>query len=197
MKSGTKIRFGIHPDFAFMTFDDAINDREAKPNPFDLPKIKNTGNPVSDRKEYLEALEDHDDRTGVLLLPAGLKRATCPVEEIPFLSNGERKTLANPDEIALEVARRVNPDHYAQLWDKALKEVKQEIARLGRPLATQSIGAIDNLLGEYDPSTFDEEQFIHKELQADAALYRDPKFLEGLRALLDRSVPDFRQPAGF
>jgi hypothetical protein len=77
---------------------------------------------------------------------------------------------------------------------KPLRDVKDEIARLGRPLAPQSIEAIDRLLGTYDASTFDEEQFIHKELQADAALYRDPRFLEGLSALLDQRVPDFRVP---
>jgi hypothetical protein len=75
-----------------------------------------------------------------------------------------------------------------------LKDVKDEIALLGRPLAPQSIDAIDQLLGTYDASTFDEERFIHKELQADAALYRDPRFMEGLSALLDQRVPDFRVP---
>jgi len=142
----------------------------------------------------LEAIEDHDDRTGALLLPEGLELATCPVEEIPSVSERERKILAEPDEIALEVTRKVDPDHYAHLWGKPLRDVKHEIARLGRPLAPQSIAAIDHLLGTYDTSTFDEERFIHKELRADAALYRDPRFLEGLSALLDQRVPDFRLP---
>jgi len=162
--------------------------------PFGLPKIQKTGDPASDKKAYLEALEDHDDRTGALLLPAGLEWATCPVEEIPAVSERERKTLSEPDEIALEVTRRVDPDNYAHLWGKPLRDVKHEIARLGRPLAPQSINAIDHLLGTYDPSTFDEERFIHKELRADAALYRDPRFLEGLSALLGQRVPDFRHP---
>ena len=72
--------------------------------------------------------------------------------------------------------------------------MKDDIARLGRPLAPQSIDAIDRLLGTYDASTFNEEQFINKELWADAALYRDPRFLEGLNAQLNQRVPDFRQP---
>ena len=130
----------------------------------------------------------------MLLLPAGLKWATCPVEEIPSVSERERKTLAEPDEIALEVTQRVDPDTYAHLWGKPLRDVKHEIARLGRPLAPQSIGAVDHLLGTYNPSSFNEERFIHKELRADAALYRDPRFLEGLSALLDQRVPDFRHP---
>ncbi|MBW1850036.1 MAG: enoyl-CoA hydratase/isomerase family protein [Deltaproteobacteria bacterium] len=162
--------------------------------PFGLPKIQNTGDPASDKKKYLEALEDHDDRTGALLLPAGLEWATCPEEEIPSVSERDRKTLAEPDEIALEVTRRVDPDHYAHLCGKPLRDVKHEIAPLGRPLAPQSIDAIDYLLGNYDASTFDEERFIHKELRADAALYRDPRFLEGLSALLEQRVPDFRHP---
>ncbi len=161
---------------------------------FDLPKIQKTGDPASDKKEYFETLEDHDDRTGLLLLPEGLEWATCSVEEITSASERERKTLAESEEIALEVTRRVNPDHYAHLWGKPLRDVKHEIAQLGRPLAPQSIDAIDHLLATYDPSTFDEERFIHKELRADAALYRDPRFLEGLSALLDQRVPDFRHP---
>jgi len=159
--------------------------------PFGLPKIQKTGDPALDKKKYLEAIEDHDDRTGALLLPEGLELATCPVEEIPSVSERERKILAEPDEIALEVTRRLDPDHYAHLWGKPLKDVKHEIVRLGRPLAPQSIAAIDHLLETYDTSTFNEERFIHKELQADAALYRDPRFLEGLSALLDQRVPDF------
>ncbi|MFC1532286.1 enoyl-CoA hydratase-related protein [Thermodesulfobacteriota bacterium] len=159
--------------------------------PFGLPKIQNTMDPDSDKKKYLEALEDNDDRTGALLLPEGLELATCPVEKIPSVSEREMKTLAEPDEIALEVTRRVDPDHYTDLWGKPLRDVEHEIARLGRPLAPQSIDAIDHLLGTYDISTFDEERFINKELRADAALYRDPRFLEGLSALLEQRVPDF------
>jgi enoyl-CoA hydratase/carnithine racemase len=160
--------------------------------PFGLPKIRKTGDPNSDKNEYLEALEEHDDEAGALLLPEGLKSATCPMEELPSLIEGERKTLADPDKIAREVTRRVDPDQYKQLWGKPLKEVKKEMARLGRPLAPQSIDAIDRLLETYDASTFDEERFIHQELSADAALYRDPRFLEGLSAQLEQRVPDFR-----
>ena len=162
--------------------------------PFSLPKMKKTGDPDSDRGRYLVAMEDHDEKTGAILLPAGLEWATCRAEESPTVFEKERGNLAEPGEIALEVSRRVDPSNYAHLWGKPLKDVKDEIARLGRPLAPQSIDAIDQLLGTYDPSTFDEERFIHKELQADAALYRDPRFMEGLSALLDQRVPDFRVP---
>ena len=47
---------------------------------------------------------------------------------------------------------------------------------------------------EFEASVFDEEQFVRKEMEADAALYRDPRFLEGLRSMLDQRVPDFRVP---
>jgi enoyl-CoA hydratase/carnithine racemase len=162
--------------------------------PFDLPKRRNTGNPDSDKKAYEKTLEEHDDRTGALLLPKALNWATRPEEEILLPAERERKNLVELDEILREVNRRVNPDHYARLWGKPLKDVKHEIARVGRPLAPQSIDAIDRLLETYDASSFDEEAFIHKELWADAALYRDPRFMEGLSAQLEQRVPDFRDP---
>ena len=141
--------------------------------------------------DALESLEDHDDMTGALLLKKGLEWATCPEDEIPSIGERERKILAEPDEIAIEVERRANPDQYAHLWGKPLQDVKDEITRLGRPLAPQSIDAIDWLLGTYDASTFDEERFVREELRADAALYRDPRFLEGLSALMEQRVPNF------
>ena len=160
--------------------------------PFNLPNMRKTGDLASDKMAYLKALEEHDDRTGNLLLPKGLKSATCPEEEIPSVREGERKILAEPDEVTLEVNRRADPYQYKPFWGKPLKDVEDEMARLGRPLAPQSIRAIDRFLDAYDASTFDEEQFIHQELLADAALYREPRFLEGLSALLEQRVPDFR-----
>lgn len=162
--------------------------------PFSLPRKQKTGDPASDQRAYLEAMEDHDAKTGENLLPPALDWATLPALDIPTISEKERKVLAEPEEIALEVSRRVDPDNYSHLWGKPLKDVKDEIARLGRPLAPQSIEAIDRLLQIYDDSAFDEEEFIKEELRADAALYRDPRFLEGLSALLDQRVPDFRVP---
>ena len=162
--------------------------------PFGLPKKQKTGHTASDKKKYLELLEDHDDQTGALMLPEGLKWATCPIQAVSPASERERKTLVEPEEIALEVSRRADPYNYARIWGKPLRDVKHEIDRLGRPLAPQSIDAIDRLLGTYDASTFNEEQFINEELWADAELYRDPRFLEGLIAQLDQRVPDFRQP---
>ncbi len=160
--------------------------------PFGLPKKQKTGNPEKDNKEYLKALEDHDDRTGPLMLAAGLDCATCPVEEIQLVGKSERKNLVEPEEMEREVRRRVNTHNYAHLRGKPLKGVTREISAIGRPLAPQSIQAIDRLLESYDAAAFDEEAFIRKELRADAALYRDPRFLEGLSAQLNQRVPDFR-----
>ncbi len=159
--------------------------------PFELPKIQRAGSDA-ERLSYSNALQEHDKRTGAILLPEGLKWATFPHEEIQRTFGMERKRLAEPEKIAMEVDRRANPDNYAHLWGKSLKDVKHEIDRLGRPLAPQSINAIECLMNNYDPLVFDEEEFVYKELWADAALYRDPRFLEGLSASLDHRVPDFR-----
>jgi len=162
--------------------------------PFGLPKWTKTGTPHENEKRYLAVLEDHNDRTGLILLPKGLELATCPVEEIPVVEEDDKMTLATKDEIDLEVKRRVNPDTYSRLWGKSLKEVRESIAKIGRPLAPQSIRALDSLFEDYDPSSFDENAFVEKELEADAALYRDPRFLEGLTAMLEQRVPNFKNP---
>jgi hypothetical protein len=75
-----------------------------------------------------------------------------------------------------------------------LKAIKEDIAKIGRPLAPQSIRALDTLFEGYDASSFDENAFVKKELEADAALYRDPRFLEGLTAMLEQRVPNFKSP---
>jgi hypothetical protein len=76
---------------------------------------------------------------------------------------------------------------------KPLKEAGEEIARLGRPLAPQSVEALKGLLSSYDPSGFDEFAFVKREADADARLYRDPKFRPGLTATLEQKVADFRE----
>ena len=102
--------------------------------------------------------------------------------------------MASREQIAREVSIRIDPENYAHIRRRPLREVQEEIVSLGRPLAPQSIKAIDTLLEIYHPSTYDEKSFIEEELKADAALYRDPKFLEGLNAMLEQRVPDFREP---
>ncbi|MBE9571036.1 MAG: hypothetical protein IMF11_10435, partial [Proteobacteria bacterium] len=63
----------------------------------------------------------------------------------------------------------------------------------GRPLAPQSIEALTRLLEGYDPSKFDENSFVKREMEADAGLYRDTKFRAGLIATLEQRVADYRE----
>lgn len=162
--------------------------------PFPFPKRLRTADPQADRKRYLEDLEISNHKTGMLLLPRALEMAVCPQEAIPSLEDKDKKILITPAVIAEEVERRVDPTNYSHLWNRPLKDVKGEIEKIGRPLASQSILATERLLADYNPQSFDEQEFVIKELEADAALYRDPTFLEGLKATLEQRVPDFRNP---
>jgi enoyl-CoA hydratase/carnithine racemase len=154
-----------------------------------FPKMKKTGDSKADRAVYGEALESHDEETGMALLPRALEIATCPVDEIPMMK--EPVTLAEEPEIAGEVKRRQDPNTYAHIRGKPFKEVGEEIAKLGRPLAPQSVRALSDLLGSYSPSGFDEFGFVKREADADARLYRDPRFRAGLTATLEQKVADF------
>jgi hypothetical protein len=71
--------------------------------------------------------------------------------------------------------------------------VKEEMVRIGRPLAPQSIDALDNLFKGYDPSKFDESTFVKNEAHADSMLYRDARFRAGLIATLEQRVADYRE----
>jgi len=160
--------------------------------PFPFPKRQRSDDPEADKKAFLEALEVNNERTGMLLLPKGLELATCPEQEIRRVREDERITLATKDAIMEEVNKRKNPETYASLWGKPLREVKEEIANLGRPLASQSVEALSELIGSYDPSRFDEASFVQEEMKADAGLYRDPRFRAGLVATLEQRVADYR-----
>ena len=160
--------------------------------PFTFPKRQRTDDPDADKAKYQEDLETHNDETGMLLLPKGLELGTCPAKEIPKVGDKERKTLAIKEDISLEVTRRKDPENYSELWGKPLREVKDEMAKMGRPLAPQSIEALTNLLEGYDPPKFDENSFVEKEMKADARLYRDPRFRAGLIATLEQKVGDYR-----
>jgi enoyl-CoA hydratase/carnithine racemase len=157
-----------------------------------FPRMKKTDDRETDKRQYSEELEVHNHQTGLLLLPAGLQIATCPQEKIPVLKEHERATLATKEDIAAEVERRKNPENYSGLWGKPLRDEKDAMSRLGRPLAPQSIKALDGLLDEYEPSSFNEIAFVEKEMKADASLYRDPRFRAGLIGTLEQKVADFR-----
>ena len=159
------------------------------PVDFPFPKKNN-----ENHQAYALLLEKHDYDTGLLMLPRALELATCAKAEIPTVSRENRKSMASRKDIDREVKNRMNPDHYSHIRNQRLKDVQGEITRLGRPLAPQSIAALEGLLHTFTSSTYNEEHFIHEELKADAALYRDPKFMAGLTAMLEQRVPDFREP---
>ncbi len=161
--------------------------------PFPFPKRQKTGDREADKTAYLEALETHDNETGKLLLPKALEIATCPEENIPKVDEKERPILATKEDVDREVARRKDPENYSHLWGKSLREVKDEIVGTGRPLAPQSIDALNRLLYDYDPLRFDEHQFVQREMTADARLYRDTKLRAGLVATLEQSIANYRE----
>ena len=161
------------------------------PSPF--PKRQKTGDREADKAAYLEALETHDNETGKLLLPKALEIATCPEEDVPKVDEKERLILTSKENVDREVARRKDPENYSHLWGKSLREVKDEIVGTGRPLAPQSIEALNKLLEDYDPLRFDEHQFVQREMTADARLYRDTKFRAGLVATLEQSIANYRE----
>jgi enoyl-CoA hydratase/carnithine racemase len=160
--------------------------------PFSFPKRQKTDDPEADKAAYLQALETHNHETGMMLLPKALEIATCAEEEIPVVGDKDRATLASKEEVLQEVERRKDPEKYSGLWGKPLKEVKEEMKKMGRPLAPQSVERLTNLLEGYDPSVFEEVSFVQKEMEADARLYRDPRFRAGLIATLEQRVADYR-----
>jgi len=160
--------------------------------PFSFPRREKTDDPDADKARYQESLEVHGEQTGLLLVPKALELAACPEKEIPKLGEKNRTTLATDEEISLEVSRRKDPENYAHLRGRPLREVKDEIAEIGRPLAPQSIEALTELFEQYEPSRFDEISFVETEMHADARLYRDPRFRAGLIGTLEQRVTDFR-----
>jgi len=159
--------------------------------PLGFPKMPKTGDPKADKAAYAGALEKHDEETGMLLLPKGLELATCAPGEIP--SAAQRAVLAKAEDLSEEVERRISPQTYAHLFGKPVKEVNEEVGRLGRPLAPQSVEALSTLFKSYDASRFDEQAFVKKEADADARLYRDSRFRAGLIATLEQKVADYRE----
>jgi enoyl-CoA hydratase/carnithine racemase len=159
--------------------------------PIAFPKMQKTADPKADKAAYAEALDKNDEETGMRLLPEGLEIATCPLEEILVVKQPAQ--LVPESEIAEEVDRRKNPQNYAHLWGKTLKEAGNEINKMGRPLAPQSVDALSKLFASYDRASFDELAFVKREMEADARLYRDPKFRAGLIATLEQKVADYRE----
>lgn len=160
--------------------------------PFPFPRKGKTDNPEADKARYREALHKHDLETGLLLLPKALELAVCAEGDIPVVKENERLSLADEVTLSDEVARRSNPATYEGLWGKPLKEVKEQLSTFGRPLAPQSVEALEALFFDFAPSRFVEETFVEAEMKADARLYRDPRLRAGIFAMLEQRVADFR-----
>ncbi len=157
-----------------------------------FPRRQKGSDPEADRSAFEKACSHNEMDTGTLILPEALSLCICPSEEIPRSENRLGKVSAQGDALRAEVLRRRNPQTYTGLYGKPLSEVKEEILRLGRPLAPQSIDALDRLFSLYDKSDFAEERFVEAEMLEDAALYRDPRFRAGLVGTLEQRVADFR-----
>ncbi len=158
-----------------------------------FPKIDRTDDKEGDRARYQQALQKHNDEAGTLLLPKALELAVCSIDDIPLLEEARRKNLATEEEIAQQVAKRKDSETYRGLWGKPLAEVKEQLATLGKPLAPQSIEALEGLFSGYNPSQFDEKEFVEQEMEADARLYRDPRFRAGIVATLEGKVANFKE----
>jgi enoyl-CoA hydratase/carnithine racemase len=164
--------------------------------PFPLPRMEKSGDAEADKARYQEALETHNDLTGARLLPVALDLAVCPGGEIPVVQAAERAMLATENQLAEEINRRSDPLTYEGLWSKPLSDAKEAIKTLGRPLAPQSIAALEGLFAEIGSNGFCEEEFVEAEWKADARLYRDARFRAGIIATLEQKVADFREVKG-
>ena len=156
-----------------------------------LPRKARTDNREKDKADYIEALAKNDETTAKIILPAALELAVA-VPPPPKKRPGS-ESLKSPEEVEAEVARRSDPTRYEALWGKPIKEVKSEIKELGKPLAPQSIQKLQGLFEGFDEDQYDEKAFIKRESEADARLYRDPRFMEGILATLKGRVANFTE----
>jgi enoyl-CoA hydratase/carnithine racemase len=157
-----------------------------------LPRMERTGDKETDKARYLGALTAHDERVWPLLLAEGLHLATCPAKGLPRRDQAERVVLASHTQLEAEVGRRAAPKTYRDLWGMSLKEAREPLAKLGRPLAPQSIAELEALFASVEGGEFDEDTFVEQEKLADARLYRDRRLARGIAATLDQKVTDFR-----
>ncbi len=153
-----------------------------------LPRFVKTGDKAADKAAYVDALADNEADTAPRLLAAALDAALDPHAGGP--GRGDTRPWDRDG-----IVRRAHPGTYDGLYGKPFREVKTEIKELGKPLAPQSVEALDELFARFEgQADFDEEAFILAEKAADGALYRDPRFRAGIVATLEQKVADFRRP---
>ncbi|MDO8568615.1 MAG: enoyl-CoA hydratase/isomerase family protein, partial [Dehalococcoidales bacterium] len=98
--------------------------------PLPFPRKQKTDQPEVDNAEYQKALDAHDEETGLLLLPKALELATCPEDKVSKVTEKDRRNLDEGEDVSAEIARRANPENYAHLWGRPLREVQEEIGKL-------------------------------------------------------------------
>ena len=153
-----------------------------------LPRMERTGDKDADKARFKQAMADNQANTAPLLLKAALMAGM----DKPHRGGA---TVQDATLDRAEIDRRSNPETYEGLWGTPLREVKDRIKELGKPLAPQSVEALDELFARFEAATgWDEEAFILAEKDADATLYRDPRFRAGIVATLEQRVADFRRP---
>ena len=152
-----------------------------------LPRMGRTGDRAADKANYLAALAKNDADTAPQLLEAALEAGVEPPDK------GVGTQLA-PVIDRVGIQRRATPGTYEGIWGERFRDQKDRIRELGKPLAPQSVEALDALFERFEGQEWDEEAFILAEKDADAALYRDPRFRAGIVATLEQRVADFRRP---
>ncbi len=155
--------------------------------PHPLPRMGRTGDKAADKANYLAALARNDADTAPLMLEAALKAGVQPPEK------GTGTQLA-PTIDRVGIQRRATPGTYEEIWGEKFRDHKDRIRDLGKPLAPQSVEALDALFERFEGQEWDERAFIIAEQDADAALYRDPRFRAGIVGTLEQRVADFRRP---
>ena len=152
-----------------------------------LPRFVKTGDKAADKAAYAQALADNEAETAPGLLAVALDAAQDP----PAKAGPAAEPRAWDRDAIL---RRADPATYEGLYGTPFREAKDEMKTLGKPLAPQSVEALDELFARFEGQAgFDEEAFILAEKAADGALYRDPRFRAGIVATLEQKVADFRR----
>ncbi len=153
-----------------------------------LPRFVKTGDKGADKARYMDELAGNEAQTAPELLAAALDAALEPP-----VGGAEGAEPRSFDREAID--RRAGAATYEGLHGRPFREVKAEIKELGKPLAPQSVAALDELFARFEgEAEFDEVAFILAEKAADGALYRDPRFRAGIVATLGQTVADFRRP---
>ena len=152
-----------------------------------LPRMQRTGDREADKAAYLGALAANEMAAGSKMLAAALELAVDPPQKRDLRTDA-------PDLDMADIKRRAAPETFVGLYGTRIREVKDRIAELGRPLAPQSVEALDELFQRFEGREWDEEAFIRAEQDADAALYRDPRFRAGIVAPHEQRVAPLRTP---